>query len=109
MKIRTTIHATTGVLPTQLVVGKWATVYVAYSFTAGGYGLSRAYINGQDTGLVVDISNAPSNSVFSTADFIRTGGFIGHLKRIKIFSPASFGMSTGTSINSFFLIFCYKF
>ena len=98
MKIRTTIHANTGVLPKQLVVGKWATVYVAYSFTDGGYGLSRVYINGEDTGSVVDISNAPSNSFFSTADFMRTGGFIGHLRRIKIFSPASFGMSTGTSI-----------
>jgi len=98
LKLKTFIGPSTALLSQSLTLGKWASVYIMYSFTAGGYGLSRAYINGIDAGGLAETTNGLAHSQFSTADILRVGGFVGHLKRLQIFSPAAIGMNKGMNL-----------
>jgi len=98
LKLKTFIGPVSALLPQSLTLGKWASVYIIYSFTAGGYGFSKAYINGVDAGGFADTTNGIGHSTFSTNDIVRVGGFIGHLRRLRIFSPAAIGMNKGSNL-----------
>ena len=102
MKLRATIKDGNQEMDTVLTVGHWATVYVLYSFTAGGYGIAKVYVNEGPAGGLAATSNAPNiPTIFSsTLDTLKIGGgFVGHLKRFQVYSPAAlpFIASTGDS------------
>jgi len=78
---------------------KWNSIYLTYALTQGGFGIERFYLDGVERSTGLSIKNAPSHSVFQTTDVIKIGGaFTGKLKRVQIYSPATFGTTTGNSI-----------
>ena len=86
--------------PETISLGQWNSIYVGFVFTAGGYGMSLIYINGLMANAIGTIPAAPSPAAFSTNDEIKIGGgFKGYLRRLQIYSPAAFGLTT-TSISS---------
>jgi len=99
MRLKTKIKAGSAEMLQILSVGQWTTVYVVYTFTYGGHGFSKIYINGADALGIVAIIDAPRPSVFSNLDVVKIGrGFIGQLRRIQIYSPAASSFVTGSGI-----------
>ena len=85
-----------------LNIDEWTTVYVAYSLTAQGYGVSTVFINGIYRGFK-SITTAPLASSFTNADIVKIGGgFTGQLRRMQIYSPAAFGLASGSSKQKIF-------
>ncbi len=82
-------------IPETIPLGQWTQIYVFYSFTKGGYGISMIYLNGIMTNSIATTSAAPDpSSVFSLSDIIGFGGgFHGQLKRLQIYSPAAVGFN----------------
>ena len=88
-----------------IVAGEWNDIYLSFVFTVGGTGLERNYINGVASPPTAYITDAPTPLVFRNLDTIMIGGeFKGHLRRIQIYSPGTFGVITGDSIFSFFFL-----
>ena len=88
--------------PSQTVpLGQWNTIYLVYAVASGGTGVARLYINGNQMSAGLNMQNVPNNSPFSNSDIIKIGGvFTGNLRRMQIYSPATFGTSQGTGKSS---------
>ena len=78
-----------------LSLGKWNMIFVAYVNTHGGFGLTVIYVNGfQTTGYNSKLNEFVSSSL-SSSDIITVGaGFIGKLKRLQIYSPSTYQLSS---------------
>lgn len=89
---------------TPLTLGKWAAIFVSYSYTYGGYGVANFYIDGAlvDPAIATNTAyGANGNTVFSTSDYVRIGaGFIGQLRRLQVYSPAAFRLNPNTCDSS---------
>ena len=95
-----------------LALGQWIMVYVMYSLTSGGYGVSMLFVDGiyQVFASYNDVAGA---KVFSALDTVKfSGGFTGQLRRMQIYSPAAFSLITGTRKRFFFgkenIYFCNR-
>jgi len=84
--------------PQSLTLGKWATIYLAFALTAGGYGRGQLTIDGIMATAVPITATLPTSLAFSNSDVLKIGGaFSGHIRRIQIYSPGSLGVVTGTN------------
>ncbi len=98
-KLKTVIGSGDFELSTPLSLGKWATVYVSYAFTAGGYGISRVFLNGVSDDGFASITAGLAPSDFSFSDMLQVGGnFVGSIRRFQIFTSASLELVTGDCI-----------
>jgi len=80
-----------------LTLNQWSTVFVSYSYTYGGFGISAIYIDGQFTNIPPRSSTGYLASAFSTSDVVKFGGgFIGKLRRFQVYSPAGFRPNEGS-------------
>ena len=101
MRIKTTIRDQSVEMATVIPAGEWRTVYVVYTFTTGGYGISKVYIDGADAGGSAWTSSSTSPPSFSNSDLIKIGGgFKGHLRRFQIYTPAASPFETASGFNS---------
>lgn len=90
----TTLSAASAI---SLTLGKWAMIFVSYTYTYGGYGSSNFYIDGAygNPGLGTHTAyGANGNTVFSASDYVQFGaGFVGQLRRLQVYSPAAFRLN----------------
>ena len=93
--------------PQTSTIGKWITLYLAFVLTAGGYGRGLLTIDGTATSGPI-ISSIPASLTFSNLDTLKIGGaFSGHIRRIQIYSPGSFGIVTDSNCKEYENIFIY--
>lgn len=98
-KLQISQDGLTSGLTAALVPGEWNMVYVSYLYTVGGYGAAIIYLNTVG-GISVVSGTVHGSSVFSNSDRVRFGeGFIGQLRRIQVYSPATFRLNTGLFIH----------
>jgi len=96
MKLRTWVGTSNGIMPSTFAIGQWVTVYVSYSLTQGGYGVSLIFINGGIYQGFASIYTPPNSTTLSTLDTVKIGGgFTGQLRRMQIYSPGAFSLTTG--------------
>jgi len=97
MKLKTWVRTSSFEMISTFAIGQWVTVYVSYSITQGGYGVSLLFINGGIYQGFASIYTPPNSTALSTADTVKIGGgFTGNLRRMQIYSPGSFALTTGT-------------
>ncbi len=76
-----------------LTLGKWTTIYFAFVLTAGGFGRGQLTIDGTLASVSSTSTSIPASLTFSNLDSLKIGGpFSGHIRRIQIYSPGSFGV-----------------
>ena len=103
MKLDMRLLGSNLLFPQTVSLGQWNTIYLTYAGTHGGYGTLMAYRNGVLMTGVLETQNALQPSDFSTNDIIKIGGaFKGQLKRVQIYSPGAFGITSGRGIFLFF-------
>lgn len=99
MKLNLGMLGNSLLLSQTVPLGQWNTIYLTYAGTHGGYGTLMAYLNGGSMNGVTETQNALQPSDFSTNDIIKIGGaFKGQLKRVQIYSPGAFGITSGRGI-----------
>ena len=85
-----------------IISGKWNEIYLSFALTVGGWGVQRWYLNGAQGSPQSNVQDAPAHSDFRVTDTITIGGaFKGQLRRVQIYSPGTFGITTGASNFSF--------
>jgi len=101
LRLKTTIRGSSHQVPQTLSLGSWAQVYVFYSFTSGAYGISKIYLNGIPTDGFAVVAVGTTPPVFSPTDVVKIGGgFVGHLKRLQVYSPAALPFIATSGSNS---------
>jgi len=96
MKLRTWVGTSSVLMSSTFTIGQWVTVYVSYSLTQGGFGISVFFINGGSYQSFASIYTPPNSTALSTLDTVKIGGgFTGQLRRMQIYSPGASFLNTG--------------
>jgi len=97
MKVRTWVGTSSVLMSSTFAIGQWVTVYVSYSLTQGGYGASLIFMTGGSYQGFASTYTPPNSTALSTLDTVKIGGgFTGQLRRMQVYSPGAFSLSTGT-------------
>ena len=97
MKLQTWVGTSSAAMSSTFTIGQWVTVYVSYSLTQGGYGVSQLFINGGISQAFASLYTPPNSTALSALDTVKIGGgFTGQLRRMQIYSPGAFSLSKGS-------------
>ena len=97
MKIKSTISGSGQEGTTVLIPGQWTMIYASFFYNLKTLNAASVVINGASTDSSTHASPGYYSYIFSDSDVIKIGaGFIGQLRRLQVYSPASYLLDYGS-------------